>query len=218
MALAYRTESPVATEISIIGENYVDQSQFKLQLSGTLAPTTANPSPAATSLFTTQPIPVNTDAPTLQALLMLAAQGANQPVTSGDITVLLGNPMSLPDAVLLSPQQTDVVTSGEDLLSYIGSWIIQLDGALTKMYPALTWTIVQDTTAFMRGASGLVQRQAVDVPGTTTQIVFDVQNRPIDYPWVAGSLCGVAWYADLGYGIQWSDHRSQTISIPTTSS
>lgn len=218
MALAYRTESRNATQISIVGTNYVANSSFRLQLSGTPSATDSNPSPESSTLFLTAPIPVNASAGDVGNALLVAAQAARKPVLAQDIVVSLGNPASIPDAVVDYPKQPDIVVTANDIQSYIGSWVVTINGTLLTMYDTLTFDIIQDSSAYMRGLSGLVQRKVVDLPGETRQIVFDVQNRPVDYPWVAGSLCGAIWYADLGYGIQWSDFREQTLSIPTSSS
>ena len=210
MALAYRSESSSSFQVSIVGTNYVPESKFKLAVSGTLA---SDPLSQPADLFTTQPILAASSSGVMQQALLLAAQGQNLPVTSSDISIQLGNPLSVPELIFLDPLQPDVVLPD---LSYVGSWIITFGGALTRIYDTLYLSVLQDTAAYMHGLSGVVSRQVVDIPGTTRLPVFDVQNRPVDYPWVAGSLCGAVWYPDLGYGITWSDFREQSISIPSS--
>lgn len=218
MQLAYRSASKFASSLSIIGTNYVESSQFKLKLSGVPVSGT---SPAFVELFTTQAIDVDSTSEELKTKLLLAAQSMSLPVQRNDITVSLGNPMSSTDFVIPIDQDLapEIVLSDiEDPKAYIGVWLIEFSGVLTQQYSILTIEVVQDTTAFMRGLSAIVSRPVVDLPGETISIVFDVMNRPIDYPWMAGSLCGAVNYADLGYGIIWSDFRNQTISLPTASS
>lgn len=214
MQLAYRSESPYASSLSIVGRNYVESSQFKLKLSGVPVSGTT---PVLTELFITQPINVDSTADDLKTKLLLAAGTASLPVRRTDISVSLGNPMSSTEFVLpLDPNSTPeiVLSDTEDPKAYVGVWLIDFAGALTQQYSSLKIDVVQDTTAFMRGLSAIVSKQIVDLPGETIQIVFDVMNRPIDYPWVAGSLCGAISYRDLGYGIMWSDFRNQEVNIP----
>lgn len=227
MALAYRSTIANATRISVLGTNYTAGSSFKLQLVGTLAGVSnAQPQVIATSIA----IPVNTDAPTLQGILLRATQGANLPVATQDLQVGLGNPLSSaflvlsadpasqPEIVLPTTNSQPTNNPGPDPQTYIGVWVITITGALAQQYVNLNYQILQDTNAFMRGLSFVVAQETIDLPGTTVQVVTDILNRPPDYPWRAGSLCVAIPFLGLGYGIVASDFREQIVSIPTSSS
>ena len=216
MQLAYRSQSKYASLLAIIGTNFVANSQFKLLVSGT----STSGSPSGGELFTTQAIDVESTADELKTKLLLAAQAASLPVNGNDISVSLGNPMSSANLIIPpeGPPPEITVSPPDDPKSYVGVWLINFTGALARQYSEITVEVVQDTSAFMRGLSTVISRPVVDLPGTVIKPVFDVMNRPIDYPWMAGSLCGAINYPDLGYGIIWSDFRNQTIELPTASS
>ena len=210
MWLAKRIPLITATQISIVGTNYVANSSFKLALYGT--PLTPNAAPLL--LCTSQPISVQTDATEMKTALTLAAQGASLPVGRNDITVSLGNPTISDDLVIPTPADPAIDGNASPPESYVGSWIIEVSGALAKTYSTLSYRVVQDTTAFMRGLSALVSQPVVDLPSDTSVIVHDVSMRPTDYPWVAGSLCIAIPFLSVGYGIISSNFRNQDISIP----
>lgn len=215
MMLAKRLAVPNATQINIVGTNYVPQSSFKLTLMGT-PKNVRNPAPQ--QVFTTLPISVVTKAADMSALLLLAAQTANLPVNASDFNVALGNPVPSADLVQLpdpkNQPEVDLTTSPPE--SYVGSWVIYLTGILTNLYTNLNFVILQDNTAFMRGLSAIVAKPMVDVPSNTPQIVWDVNNRPMDYPWTAGSLCVASHFVGIGYGLMNTDFRNQAISIPSS--
>lgn len=210
MLLAYRTEILNTTQIDIVGTNYVESSSFKLRLSGKRLDQ-VDPPPQV--LFTTSPILVNSTAADIRTALAIAAGSVSLPIKRTDFVVDLGNPMSVPEAA--PPYLPEIDDSAEPPDAYVGSWIIRLEGALLRLYSELTFTVVTDNQAFMRGLSTIVYRPTVMVPGSTTRLVFDPVNRPLDYPWRIGSLCVALPFVGMGYGIVMSDFRDQTISLPT---
>ena len=296
MQLVYRSTTPNATKISIVGTNYVAGSQFKLQLWGTSTdPVEAGSPPnVPVLLMQTEPINLNSDASALEVILQACAEDSDLSVESGDISVMLGNPVSNVDLILATDPNTqpeivlpqavadaeDAVTGDtdseatieEELVadeaaaavddteedpnpddssepddsstavdqteagdeqeleddeaalksltpqSYVGCWIINVTGVLAKEYTDLNFKVFQDSEAYLRGLTALVTQPTIDLPGSTFQTVFDIGNRPVDYPWVAGSLCAAVYFMGLGYGLIYSDFRSQSISIPTSSS
>lgn len=213
MMLAKRIPVPNATQVTIIGRNYVDLSSFKLTLMGTPKNRTGA---LAKELFTTAPISVVCKADALSYALLVAAQGQNLPVNASDFNVALGNPVPSADLVILpdpkAQPEVDVTKSPPE--SYVGSWVIYLTGVLTNQYSDLKFVIKQDSTAFMRGLSAITAKPMVDIPSNTPQVVWDVNNRPQDYPWTAGSLCVASHFIGIGYGLMNTDFRNLSITIP----
>ena len=213
MLLAQRLVVPNATQIAIVGQNYVPNSSFKLTLTG--IPKTIQGS-GPVELFTTDPVNVVTTASALAYQLLRSAQAVNLPVNSSDFNVSLGNPTPSANLVI-GGKQPEVVTTTTPPQSYVGAWVIYLTGVLTNQYTNLTFVAKQDNTAFMRGLSAIISRPLVDVPSNTPQVVWDVNNRPQDYPWTAGSLCVACPFIGIGYGLMNTDFRNQSISIPAPS-
>ena len=213
MLLAKRLAVPNATQVCIVGVNYVPQSSFKLTLKG--IPKT-QPSSPVLELFTTGPISVVSKAADLSYQLLVAAQAANLPVSPSDFNVSLGNPV--PSAALVRlpdpTKQPEVDMTKSPPESYVGAWIIYLTGILTNQYTELSFIVKQDSTAFMRGMSAITSKPMVDIPSGTPQIVHDVNNRPQDYPWTAGSLCVACHFIGIGYGLMNTDFRNLAIAIP----
>lgn len=213
MMLAKRLLVPNATQVTIIGTNYVPNSTFKLVLKGTPKNTQ---NPASTEIFTTDPISVVTSAKDLGLALYSKAQSTNLPVGPNDFLVALGNPVPSAHLIQLPDPKTqpEVDFTKSPPESYVGSWVIYVTGVLANQYSNLYFETKQDSTAFMRGMSAIVARPMVDVPSNTPQIVWDVNNRPKDYPWTAGSLCVASHFLGIGYGLMNTDFRNLAISIP----
>lgn len=213
LMLAKRLLVPNATQVNIIGKNYVPQSSFKLTLLGTPK---NNPNPSQRQIFTTGPISVVSRAEELSHILLVAGQAANLPVNTSDFNVVLGNPVPSADLVRLPDptKQPEVDLTKSPPESYVGSWVIYLTGVLTNQYNDLVFAVKQDNTAFMRGMSAITARPTVDIPSNTPQVVWDVNGRPVDYPWTAGSLCVAIHFVGLGYGIINTDFRNLSITIP----
>lgn len=212
MRLAYRTQQLNATQVDIVGVNFVANSKFKLKIIGTPK---SGANPTSGILCTTAPIKVDSTASDIASALLLAAQGQNLAVTRNDFQVALGNPASEPDLIQLENEQAELDFTVSPPETYTGSWIISITGTLTKLYKELKIEPLEDTNAFMLGQSIITSRPIIDVPGTTNKVVFDLFNRPKEYPWKVGTLCVAIPFMDLGYGIIGSDFRDQTISIPT---
>lgn len=213
--LAYQAASPNTTQVSIIGVNYAVGSQFKLALFGTPL-VGSNPQP--TQLFLTNPISVTTSAAALSNLLLLTAISSSLAVSSQDFGVELGNPVSDANLVLNAlqkqPEVNFLVSPPE---SFVGSWIITVTGALATQYNQLNFQVVQDTQALMTGLSAIVAQPIVTLASEEVETVWDLYERPIDYPWVAGSLVVAISFPGLGYGIIGSNFRNQSISLPPAS-
>ena len=213
MLLAKRLVVPNATQVTIVGKNYVPQSSFKLTLQG--YPKNQTPPPLI-NIFTTAPISVVSSSDDMSLALFKAAQAANLPVGPSDFNVALGNPVPSADLIRLSDpkMQPEVDLTKSPPVSYVGSWVLYVTGTLANQYTGLQFIILQDSTAFMRGMSAIIAKPTVDVPSNTVQIVHDVNNRPPDYPWTTGSLCVASHFIGIGYGLMNTDFRNLAISIP----
>lgn len=121
-------------------------------------------------------------------------------------------------AQLLSDQAVLAALQAQLTSSYAGIWIIQMSGVLAKQYSSLNFQVFQDANVYLRGLSTMVTQPTKDLVGDKPQIVSDIHNRPIDYPWAVGSMVACMFFLDIGYGIVSSDFRSQTISLPTSAS
>jgi hypothetical protein len=215
MRLAQRLVVPNATQVTIVGVNYVPQSAFKLTLQGIPK---SQQNATAQSIFTTDAISVTSSAADMQSAIYNKAIASNLPVSPTDFIVTLGNPVPSPALIQLSAPavQPEVDFTKSPPESYVGSWVINITGVLVNQFYSLGFVILQDNTAFMRGMSAVVAKPVVDVPSNTEQIVWDVNNRPPDYPWTAGSLCVASHFLGIGYGLMNTDFRNQSISIPAS--
>lgn len=222
-----RVDNSNAAIVRIVGTNYVVNSQFTIQLWATANATAAQPNPVSKQLLETAPINANSDAPTVQQALLLAAQLAGLTVSQNDFSVYIGNPYSSnhftylvpgtlqPEIVLPSTVATPTTNTTQVPQSFVGAWVINVAGSgILGNYSSIIWKIGQTGIVNMKGASTVVIQPTNDIPGEVYQTAFDVMNRPSDYPWVAGSLVVCLPFPDLGWGIITSDFRNQLISLP----
>lgn len=194
--------------MSVIGVNPPRQANFTMKLHG------ANPPDVAPLLLFSADIVLVKDDNSLITneeladAMAAASVGGPFPLDASDIVIRLGNPISSPRLIDIEP-----VPPATDPISYTGRYEITFTPEILVTYPQLVLTI---ENPHVLGLTAIVVNATKDVVTSYEEIVTDVYNRPLDNPWLAGSIVVCGPMVDVGLAIVSSDYRDITYTPPGT--